>query len=94
MPGIDSRAVVRDLPRVKVALVVLVVLVNMGVVLWRRCCELAVERRKAPRFCVSLLTPEQREYAFRYWESLDRATFVPPWEWTSSEWRETVWPWK
>lgn len=75
------RKIARELPRRKVALVMLVVLVNLAVVTFLRGRAVAEERnRYRPVFTIS--------------EVFDWPTFVPPWEWTSHEWRETVWPWK
>jgi hypothetical protein len=76
------RLILRELPRRRVALVLLVVVVNLGVVTWWRGRSIAEERAVATFCMFGGISLE--------WE-LPR--FVPPWEWTADECRET-WPWK
>ncbi len=74
------RAILRELPRRKLALVLLVVMVNLGAVTYLRCRAVGRERW-SNRFIV----PGARERS---------KPFVPPWEWDADEWRQTVWPWR
>jgi hypothetical protein len=72
------RSILRELPRRKVALVLLVVVANLGVVAWLRGRAIALER---PIPCGLVTGPT--------WQPAPKATFVPPWSWTAQEWRET-----
>jgi hypothetical protein len=84
------RRILRELPRKRIALVLLVVVVNLDVVTYRRGRAVAELRRDAA----------QRHYfgpgdaEVKAWWEVEARTCVPPWTWTTDEWRNTVWPWK
>lgn len=95
------RLMFRELPRRKVAVVLLLVLVNLGTVTWwfghvaaakrRRDSFLAMKMRAAyGHFQSEEEVRAEREEWVRFRASLESLSgFVPPWEWTSREWRET-----
>jgi hypothetical protein len=81
-----ARHILRELPRKRVALVLLVVFINLPfVAYWRGCVidhervEAELARARASRIQVGLFTHYKG--------------CIPPWEWTADKWRET-WPWK
>lgn len=92
------RTLLRELPKMRVALVLLLVVVNMGVSICRRGCAIGRERgSRAPaawngRGLLLIhegVTPEDEE--LREGRVL---CFVPPTRWSRSEWRETLWMWR
>ncbi len=76
-PGAIAR-LLGEVPRGRVVLVILVVLANLVAVTWHRGCVIA-ERRPFATVSFRARPP--------------RPSFVPPWEWTVDEWRET-WGWR
>jgi hypothetical protein len=95
-----ARLMLRELPKRKLVLVLLIVGVNLGYVTWRRGCDIEVDRisiihggRSDPGCC----TPQQHAECERRARALlraERRVFIPPWQWSRDEWVKTVWPWK
>ncbi len=104
-PGEPStfRRMVGDLPKRGVALVLFVVLVNLGVMTWWRCRTVYLGRRADasrkgflwaghPPYWI----PPSKWTANEWWETV----WSPPWKWTADGetvwpwWWDTVWPWK
>ena len=85
------RTILRELPRWRVAFVLLVVFVNVGVVTyWRGCVVGRWRFEAADPICLTFLTPEDRAEVIAAREiEAARAPFVPPWDWSRSEWAET-----
>jgi len=79
------RMILHELPRKRVALVLLVVLVNLGVVTYLR--GRAINRDRMIAALAAWRVPVLPE---------DICVDGPvlPWMWTSDEWQETVWPWR
>jgi hypothetical protein len=79
--GVDepttSRTILRELPRRKVALVLLVVVLNLALVLYRGGHDIAEDRDN---------------HSYHEFSSYPPPPWVPPWRWTASEWRETFAP--
>jgi hypothetical protein len=91
------RRLLRDLPRRNVALVLLVVVVNLAVVVALRGHAIERARLQALVSRPPLETMPTTLYEARW--ALAQGDFrdfpsPPPWEWTSTEWRDMVWPWK
>jgi hypothetical protein len=83
------RLVLRELPKRKCLLVLLIVVVNMGILTYLRGRAISRKRRIFPSVVFIVLPGETFE------ETVDRAyppRFIPPWQWTANEWRETF-PW-
>jgi hypothetical protein len=102
--------IVRELPRKRVALVLLVVVVNVGLVTWIRGCGIGRVRSAAvPRINLSVFCSGGFGGCIAHaqpWPcpgaavrnpvatiSVPTTHFVPPWQWTTHEWRETL-QWK
>jgi hypothetical protein len=84
-----TRHILRELPRKKVALVLLVVVVNASLLVWIRGCRIGRKRaEESPWTGLVSFRPKGESFGSA------EAPFVPPWEWTADEWRETVWPWR
>jgi len=78
--------IAREIPRRRVALVLLIVLVNLGVATYRRGYEINDER-----FVTFVTQAQKRNPCMSVaWP----VRWIAPSEWTADEWRETVWPWK
>ena len=96
--------VARELPRRAIAWVMLVVVLNIGTVIYLRGCEIADHRREKPVFgsdmCVGGMSNCHVHHCS--WEKHPPVAsttvwprkFIPPLDWTADEWRETVWPWR
>lgn len=82
------REIIRDLPRRKIALVVLIVALNLTLGAYWRGCQIDHERYLA--FPANELRICGHNSAHNIWFK----GCVPPWQWTADEWRETVFPWK
>jgi hypothetical protein len=73
-----GRQILRELPRKEVALLLLVVAVNVACVVGWRGCVVEHKRGLSNSLCS--------------WPTCPCIGFVPPWNWTAQDCRET-WPW-
>jgi hypothetical protein len=94
-----ARLMLRELPRRKLALVLIIVTLNLGVVKYLRGRAMFRERQQA------WLDGKSRGRAVDWVritktsEDVDRLdllepVFIPPWQGSSDDGAETVWPWK
>jgi hypothetical protein len=95
-PG-SFRRILRELPRRRVALVLLVVVVNLGAVAYLRARAIGRARLQAfvsrPPWGTMPTTLYEARWALAQGDF--REFPVPaPWDWTADEWRDTVWPWR
>ncbi len=86
------RDVVDELPCRRVALVILVVLVNLVLVILLTGRAIGHEREVVYMSAVSIVSGGCREPSPP--EDTIPYPFLPPWEWRADEWRKTVSPWK
>jgi hypothetical protein len=75
-----QRSRVGAIPRRALALTLVVVMANAATVSYLRGIAISRQRNSG----VMYLGPPLP----------DRERWIPPWEWTAREWRETLWPWK
>jgi hypothetical protein len=80
--------ILRELPRKRIALVLVVVILNLSLVVVARGIQIG-DRGPWWRGWM-ILGPD--EGTITYFGP--HVEFVPPWKWTRDEWRETVLPWK
>ncbi len=88
------RHLVRELPRKRVALVMVALLLYAVVFAWWRGWQIPAERHEKWKHMIHASygpSGDERELAR---VERARSTWVSPWDWTADEWRETVWPWK
>ncbi len=88
----EFRLILRELPRKRVALVLVVVLVDMCVAYYRGLTishQRLLAEMAASRARTAAMGGRSGGVIF-----VDMGRPVPPWEWTADEWRESVWPWK
>jgi hypothetical protein len=92
-PG-TFRRILRELPRRRVALVLVVIIVNVLVSVRLRGQQILEERIAAQRKLLPVPYIGAIRLAPWYVAWQCKVFVIPPQYWTADEWRDTVWPWK